>query len=116
MSPDRPCKFGSYCPYACPPGQVMNQWKPGTTYTYPESMDGGLYCDHDGNIKEPFPDKPYCVDGTGTVEAVNKAGDVVSFCQTVLPGEENMIIPTDVHDTATIAVPGPSYWDSTASQ
>ena len=39
MSPDQPCKPGSYCPYACPPGQVMAQWDPeATSYSYPQSM------------------------------------------------------------------------------
>ena len=39
MSPDQPCKPGNYCPYACPPGQVMAQWDPeATSYTYPQSM------------------------------------------------------------------------------
>ena len=56
------------------------------------------------------------MDGTGAVQVVNKAGKVVSFCQTVLPGNEAMIIPTDVQSTATIAVPGISYWDKTAAQ
>lgn len=41
MSPDQPCKPGNYCPYACPPGQVMAQWDPeATSYTYPQSMVG----------------------------------------------------------------------------
>ena len=39
MSPDQPCTAGSYCPFACPPGQVMAQWNPqATSYTYPQSM------------------------------------------------------------------------------
>lgn len=39
MSPDQPCMPDSYCPYACPPGQVMAQWDPkATAYTYPASM------------------------------------------------------------------------------
>jgi hypothetical protein len=38
MSPDQPCTAGKHCPIACVPGKVMNQWKPNTTYTYPESM------------------------------------------------------------------------------
>ena len=38
MSPDQCCKPGMYCPYACPPGQVMAQWDPDATYTYPQSM------------------------------------------------------------------------------
>ncbi|KUL90385.1 hypothetical protein ZTR_02043 [Talaromyces verruculosus] len=116
MSPDQPCQPGNWCPYACPPGQVSMQWNPdATSYTYPLSMDGGLYCDKNGKISKPFPDKPYCVDGTGAVNAVNKAGKPLSFCQTVLPGNEAMLIPTLVEDTATLAVPDPSYWCSTAA-
>jgi hypothetical protein len=38
MSPDEPCVDGTWCPIACKPGKVMAQWKPGTTYSYPESM------------------------------------------------------------------------------
>ena len=39
MSPNQPCTVGSYCPFACPPGQVMAQWNPAaTSYTYPISM------------------------------------------------------------------------------
>ncbi|KAI3331802.1 glycoside hydrolase family 132 protein [Xylariaceae sp. AK1471] len=114
LAPDQECVDGTWCPIACPAGQVMAQWKPNTHYTYPESTCGGVYCNN-GEIEVPFEGKPWCVDGTGAVDAVNKAGDVVSFCQTVLPGYEDMIIPTDVYDTTTLAVPDPSYWDSTAS-
>ncbi|KAI1759290.1 glycoside hydrolase family 132 protein [Hypoxylon sp. FL1150] len=115
MAPDQECVSGTWCPIACPSGQVMAQWKPGTTYTYPESTYGGIYCNDDGEIEVPFEGKSWCVEGTGTVEAVNKAGDVVSFCQTCLPGYEDMIIPTDVYGTTTLAVPDMSYWDSTAA-
>ncbi len=46
MSPDQSCAPGSYCPYACPPGKVMQQWSPeATSYTYPESM----VCVEDGD-------------------------------------------------------------------
>lgn len=38
MSPDQECADGGYCPIACVPGKVMAQWKPNTTYKYPESM------------------------------------------------------------------------------
>lgn len=39
MSPDQPCMPGHFCPYACPPGQMMAQWDPkATSYTYPLSM------------------------------------------------------------------------------
>lgn len=40
----------------------------------------------------------------------------MSFCQTVLPGNEAMIIPTLVEELATLAVPGQSYWCETAAQ
>ncbi|CAK7272265.1 hypothetical protein SEPCBS119000_005030 [Sporothrix epigloea] len=115
MAPDVQCTAGSWCPIACVPGKVMAQWKPGTTYKYPESMYGGLYCGSDGTPVKSFPDQPYCVEGTGAVSAVNTCGSVVSFCQTVLPGDEGMYIPTDVTDSSVLAVPGPSYWDGTAA-
>ena len=39
MSPDQCCEPGNYCPFACPPGQVMAQWDPdATSYEYPMSM------------------------------------------------------------------------------
>jgi hypothetical protein len=80
-------------------------------------QDGGLYCDG-GKAKKPFPDQPYCVDGTGVLSAVNKCTKIISFCQTVLPGNEAMLIPTDVEagSSAVLAVPGPSYWAGTAAQ
>lgn len=114
MSPDQACKSGMHCPIACKPGKVMAQWKPNTSYKVSESMDGGLYCDN-GKAVKPFPDQGYCVDGTGTVSAVNKCGKVISFCQTVLPGNEAMLIPTEVSSSSVLAVPGPSYWASTAA-
>lgn len=116
LSPDTACKPDSYCPYACPPGQLMAQWDPeATSYTYPQSQNGGLYCDKQGDIHKPFPDKPYCVDGTGSVGCKNEAAKNVAVCQTVLPGSEAMLIPTDVQDWAGLAVPDPSYWASTAA-
>ena len=39
MSPDQPCTAGKFCPYACPPGQLMGQWDPSaTSYSYPQSQ------------------------------------------------------------------------------
>ncbi|KAK5467079.1 hypothetical protein LTS15_000049 [Exophiala xenobiotica] len=116
MSPDQPCTPGNYCPYACPPGEVMMQWDPtATAYTYPKSMNGGLYCDEDGNISKPFPSKPYCQSTASNIGVQNNAGSVVSFCQTVLPGNEAMLIPTAVTDYAALAVPDTSYWCGTAA-
>ncbi|KAL2443542.1 putative secreted beta-glucosidase adg3 [Exophiala dermatitidis] len=116
MSPDQPCKPGNYCPYACPPGQVSMQWDPSaTSYSYPKSMNGGLYCDEDGNIQKPFPDRPYCEETPNNIGVVNNAGSHVSFCQTVLPGNEAMLIPTLVGESANLAVPDTKYWCGTAA-
>lgn len=82
----------------------------------PPSQNGGLYCDGSGVISKPFPDKPYCVDGTGALQAKNEVGEHIAICQTVLPGNEAMLIPTSVMDMAELAVPDTSYWCSTAAQ
>lgn len=74
-----------------------------------------MYCDNNGQISKPFPDKPYCVSTQSNIGAKNEAGGVVSFCQTVLPGNEAMLIPTEVYDTATLANPGTDYWCKTAA-
>ncbi|KAK9324568.1 hypothetical protein V1517DRAFT_371880 [Lipomyces orientalis] len=94
----------------------MAQWDPeATSYTYPQSQYGGLYCDDNGQLSKPFSDKPYCYDGTGSVDAVSSAGNV-AFCQTVLPGNEAMLIPTEVTSSSTVlAVPDLSYWAGTAA-
>ncbi|TQV98705.1 hypothetical protein V2A60_007588 [Cordyceps javanica] len=115
MSPDQSCEPGHYCPIACKEGMVMNQWEKESTYTYPSSMNGGLYCDHDGIIRKPFEGQPNCVPGTGSIKAVNKCSQKLSYCQTVLPGNEAMLIPTVVDSISTLAVPGTSYWQSTAA-
>lgn len=120
MHYDQACSPGQWCPYACEPGQLMAQWDPEvTSYTYPGSQYGGLYCQEDGTLRTPFPDKGYCYAGKGTVVAANgcKGGGGVAFCQTVLPGNEEMLIPTVVsqQEEATLAVPGPEYWAGTAA-
>ncbi|RDL35672.1 uncharacterized protein BP5553_06284 [Venustampulla echinocandica] len=113
MSPDQPCKPGNYCPYACPPGEVMAQWDPKAT-SYP-SMNGGLYCDNNGQISKPFSNKPYCVPGSGALGAQSNCGSGIAFCQTVLPGNEAMLIPTHVTGSSDLAVPDTSYWLATAA-
>ncbi|RDW79537.1 hypothetical protein BP6252_04175 [Coleophoma cylindrospora] len=115
MSPDQPCTPGSYCPYACPCGQVSMQWDPAAT-SYP-SMNGGLHCDSNGQIQKPISAHPYCADGVGTIAAVNQASSSVAICQTVLPGNEAMLIPTEVGagSTQSLAIPDTSYWLSTAA-
>lgn len=118
MHNDQECSYGSWCPYACAPGQLMGQWDPEvTSYSYPSSQYGGLYCDENGQLQKKNGDKDYCYDGKGTVIAKNKAGGGVAFCQTVLPGNEEMLIPTliDGGSEETLAVPGTDYWAGTAS-
>ena len=119
MHDDQQCSYGSWCPYACESGQLMGQWDPSvTSYSYPGSQNGGLYCDSNGKLQKPISDHDYCYQGKGTVSAVNKCGGgSVSFCQTVLPGNEEMLIPTLVGQGSevTLAVPGTDYWASTAA-
>lgn len=118
MHDDQPCAPGTWCPYACPPGQVMAQWDPAATdYSYPLSQHGGLFCDPEGRLHTPMNGEPLCVDGAGSIVARNLAGSPVAMCQTVLPGNEEMLIPTEVGPggTQTLAVPDPSYWASTAA-
>ena len=111
------CEPGSYCPYACPPGQLMAQWNPSaTSYEHPEDMAGGLYCNDDGTLSTPFPQKPLCYEGKGTVSAASYSGPV-AFCQTVLPGSEDMLIPNLITGDSgqVLAVPGPEYWCGTSA-
>ena len=79
---------------------------------------GGLYCGTDGTVSKPFPNKPYCVQGAGTLVAVNECSKQVSICQTVLPGNEAMLIPNSVPagGDLTLAVPDSSYWCSTSAE
>ncbi|KAL6022845.1 hypothetical protein ACNR90_003579 [Candidozyma auris] len=98
--------------------KLMAQWDSSAkSYSVGSSMNGGLYCNDDGELSKPFSDKDYCVDGTGTVQVNNKASSNVAFCQTVLPGNEAMLIPTNVDggDTETLAVPDESYYASSAA-
>lgn len=80
------------------------------------AQNGGLYCDSNGEVSKPFKNQPYCVEGTGTVKAVNNCKSKMSWCQTVLPGNEDILIPTLVEGEAVIAVPDTSYWCETAAQ
>lgn len=40
----------------------------------------------------------------------------VAFCQTVLPGNEAMLIATNVVNEIVLAVPDTDYWVKTAAQ
>jgi hypothetical protein len=61
---------------------------------------------------------PFCVDGTGAVSVDNQTPEQISFCQTILPGNEAMLSPTVISSggSGVLAVPGPTYWCSTAAQ
>ncbi|KAI9696123.1 MAG: hypothetical protein M1836_005954 [Candelina mexicana] len=118
IAPDIACTPGHYCTYACPPGQLSMQWDPSAnSYFAPGDgrQRGGLKCDDNGNIQKPFPDRPYCQDGAGGVSVTNKAGSAVNFCQTVLPGNESMLIPTNVQSTANLAVTTANWWNNGAT-
>ncbi|MCJ1288453.1 hypothetical protein MMC26_007811 [Xylographa opegraphella] len=79
-------------------------------------MNGGLYCDENGDITKPFPNNPYCAIGSTNIGVLNKVGKIVSFCQTVLPGNEAMLIPTSIEDEIIqLAIPTTSYWCRTAA-
>lgn len=115
---DGACKAGSWCQYACEPGYLMAQWDPSvTSYSYPGSQNGGIWCNSDGEIEMRRSGGKYCYKGKGTAKAVNKSGKSVAICQTVLPGNEAMLIPTEVQAGSSndLAVPGTEYWASTAS-
>ncbi|KAI5802983.1 hypothetical protein EDC01DRAFT_702716 [Geopyxis carbonaria] len=117
MAPNMPCTAGMYCPYACKPGKEMAQWDPASTYADNTRVNGGLKCNDDGTTSKSFPDQPYCVDGANTVSAKNNAGADVAICQTVLPGYEDMLIPTNAGAgmTTTLNIPGTEYWGSTSA-
>lgn len=118
MSIDQECTPGKYCPFACKSGMVMAQWQPGSTYKFPESMNGGLFCNNEtGEMEKPFPEKPCCVYGTGTVSVRKEVQGSMTWCQTVLPGNEEMNICTEIADYAltTLAVPNQNYWANTSA-
>ncbi|PVV05028.1 hypothetical protein BB560_000457 [Smittium megazygosporum] len=119
MSPDQQCKFGSWCPYACQPGYYSAQWDPQSANpTGKGSMNGGLYCDENGILKKPFPDRPYCMRGMGNVIINNTLPKPVSACQTVYPGNEAMIIPSTAPGRGFVRlnVVPKTYWLRTSAQ
>lgn len=69
-------------------------------------------------MSKSFPNSPYCADGAGSFVAVNECSEEISICQTVLPGNEAMLIPNSVPagGDLTLAVPSTSYWCETAAE
>lgn len=118
MHSDQECTYGSWCPYACPPGQLMGQWDTSvTSYSYPSSQNGGLYCNSNGELELKNSNEKYCYDGKGTLIANNLCSKNIAICQTVLPGNEEMLIPNNVDSSSklTLAVPGTDYFISSAA-
>lgn len=119
MHSDQACTYDSWCPYACKPGMLMAQYDSSVTsyQGYPSSMRGGIYCDSNGKIQLKNSGKGYCYEGKGTLSVDNQLSSNVAFCQTVLPGNEEMLIPTNVDSGSTqvLAVPGTEYWAETAA-
>ncbi|OZJ02216.1 hypothetical protein BZG36_04722 [Bifiguratus adelaidae] len=120
MSPNQACTVGSYCPYACASGMYSAQWDPSVTkISYPSSMNGGLYCNENGTLTKPFPERPLCLPGLDNVAVQNTLKSNVSICQTVYPGNEAMLIPTVAvaqGKPATINTPPHTYWLGTSAQ
>jgi hypothetical protein len=117
MSVDQTCVAGKYCPYACQPGYYSCQWNPDSSITR-NTMDGGLYCEQNGTLTKPFPDEPLCKPGLENVRITNRLDQNVSACQTVYPGNEEMLIPTVVEPGAnvTLNVLPQTYWQGTSAQ
>ncbi|PVU94295.1 hypothetical protein BB561_002646 [Smittium simulii] len=119
MSPHQQCMRGTWCPYACKPGYYSAQWDPDAVSANGKgSTNGGLYCDEDGILQVPFPERPFCARGMGNVVVNNTLANPVSACQTVYPGNEAMIIPSTAHPRGSVdlnVVPK-SYWLSTSCQ
>jgi hypothetical protein len=120
MSPDENCTPGKFCPYACRPGMYSAQWSPHSTcHTGPQcgSHLGGGYCNANGTLTKPFPERPWCEPGVGNVGLLNRLKQPVSACQTVYPGNEAMLIPTVVHPSGskTMNVPPSKYWFGTSA-
>ncbi|KXN71916.1 hypothetical protein CONCODRAFT_78082 [Conidiobolus coronatus NRRL 28638] len=120
MSPDQACKPGTWCPYACKPGMYSAQWSPDAkcpTGSGCNTMDGGLYCDANGQLSKPKPDTPYCVNGLQNAFIQNQLSGSVGVCQTVYPGNEAMLIPTvaNAGSSQVILTTPQNYWLGTSA-
>lgn len=122
MSPDQRCTEGGWCAYACRSGMVSVQWDPSVACAVGagcNSFNGGIRCGAGGEIAKPFPEKPFCEQGLDNISIRSELSQSVAFCQTVYPGNENMLI-------ATVATPGcqgqiltsppATYWMGTSAQ
>ncbi|CAK7206766.1 Sperm-associated antigen 4 protein [Sporothrix eucalyptigena] len=87
------CTSGSFCSYACAPGQTKAQW-PTTSQGSTGQSIGGLWCNSDGYLEltnDNF--NTLCMDGLGGISVENQLSDVACVCGTNYPGNEMMNIP-----------------------
>jgi hypothetical protein len=109
---------GTWCPYACTSGKLMNQWNPASVaYVHPDMEQGGLYCGEDGIAHIPFPDRDFCVEAPAKFATHNLLDNHVMICQTVLPGDEGMRIPNRIEPSQSLGlgVPDFHYWARTSA-
>ncbi|KAL1890250.1 Sperm-associated antigen 4 protein [Sporothrix stenoceras] len=96
------CVSGSFCSYACAPGQTKTQW-PTTSQGATGQSIGGLWCNSDGYLEltnDNF--NTLCMDGLGGISVENQLSDVACVCGTNYPGNEMMNVPL-------VTSPGGSY-------
>ncbi|KAK7744940.1 Sperm-associated antigen 4 protein [Cytospora paraplurivora] len=99
---------GMFGLYACPEGYDAAQWPEDAQGATGQSI-GGIWCDTDNKLYLTRPDstKKLCQKGAGGVQIVNKLSDKVSFCKTLYPGTESMVLPTVVEGGATAELYNP---------
>ncbi|ROV87771.1 hypothetical protein VSDG_09704 [Cytospora chrysosperma] len=93
---------GMFGLYACPTGYDGAQWPEDAQGATGQSI-GGLWCGTDNKLYLTRSDKTkkLCQAGAGGIQIINKLSDKVSFCKTLYPGTESMVIPTVVEGGAT---------------
>lgn len=99
---------GMFGLYACPEGYDGAQWPEDAQGATGQSI-GGLWCGTDNKLYLTRPDstKKLCQAGAGGVKIVNKLSDKVSFCKTLYPGTESMVIPTVVESEGSAELYNP---------
>ncbi|ROV99979.1 hypothetical protein VMCG_06155 [Cytospora schulzeri] len=99
---------GMFGLYACPSGYDGAQWPEEAQGATGQSI-GGLWCGTDNKLYLTRPDstKKLCQAGAGGVKVINKLSDKVSFCKTLYPGTESMVIPTVVEGGASAELYNP---------
>lgn len=112
---------GMFGLYACPAGYDAAQWPEEAQGATGQSI-GGLWCGTDNKLylTRSSASKKLCQAGAGGVKIVNKLSDKVSFCKTLYPGTESMVLPTVVESGDSSELYNPyqnmSYvWDDSST-